>query len=312
MGCLGRWSPACAVLALSLSGVLLLGSTSVFAGPKKPKPEAAESEIPDVPGDDIFGFTSPTDVGKPGDTGFGNENDGRWGKRDGRYFALNTKYEFSRTFAPDWWIAGSLFGAHNYSNNVTGIDNINQVAFDGVSFELEHRVLSRSATNPFAISLSVEPRWGLIDGGTGLRADSYGAEFKFFVDAVVVPDKVFWAANVTWAPQRAQDPMDRTTWLESSSTLVSSALTFQLSRQFFLGGEVRFLSAYDTWLPSHNIGNALYAGPTLLWKISEQVAFNTTFQPQVAGRSIASPNAWLDLDNFERAQFRAKLSVALQ
>ena len=38
-------------------------------------------EVLQVPGDDIFGFTSPTDVGKLGDSGFVNENDGRFGKR---------------------------------------------------------------------------------------------------------------------------------------------------------------------------------------------------------------------------------------
>lgn len=48
----------------------------------------------------------------------------------------------------------------------------------------------------------------------------------------------------------------------------------------------------------------------MLWKVSEKVAFNTTFQPQVAGRSITNSNLHLDLDNFERAQFRAKLAVS--
>jgi hypothetical protein len=292
------------IFAGAFAVALLVLQTSAIA--------AADSEPPDVPGDDIFGFTSATDVGKPGDTGFANENDGRLGKRDGSYFALNTKYEFSRTFAPDWWIAGSLFAARNYARNVTDIPNIDKVAFDGVSFEIAHRIVSRSATYPFAITLSVEPRWGLIDGSTGLRSDSIGAEFKFFVDAIVVPDKIFWAANLTWAPQSAQDPFDRTTWLESSSALVSTAVAFQLTPQFFVGAEARYLMAFDTALPQHKIGEALYLGPTLLWKVTDAVAFNTTYQPQIAGRSIATPWSHLDLDNFERAQFRFKASIALQ
>ena len=48
----------------------------------------------------------------------------------------------------------------------------------------------------------------------------------------------------------------------------------------------------------------------MLWKITDKIAFNATFQPQVAGRSTASPDLNLDLDNFERAQFRAKVAVA--
>lgn len=277
---------------------------------KKSGQPSAEKDVPQVPGDDIFGFTSPTDVGNPGDTGFANENDGRVGKRDGSYGALNTKYEFSRTLANDWWVAGSFFGAYNHARDVPDIDNINRINFDGLSFEIERRVISRSAGNPFAVSLSVEPRWGRIDGVTGLLSNSYGAAFKLFADAVVVPDKLFWGANLVWAPQRAQDPADRSQWLNSSTTLISSALTYQVSTQLFVGAEIRYLSAFDTAWISHEIGHALYLGPTLLWKINEKVALNATYQPQIAGRSIANPDLRLDLDNFERAQFRAKLAVS--
>jgi hypothetical protein len=267
-------------------------------------------DVPQVPGDDIFGFTSQTDIGKPGDTGFANENDGRLGKRQGRYSALNTKYEFSRTVADGWWMAGSFFGAYNHARDVPEIDDINRVNFDGLSFEIEHRIVERSVGNPFAVSISVEPRWGRIDGVTGLLSNSYGAAFKLFVDAVVVPDRLYWGSNLVWAPQRAQDPNDRSQWLNSSTTLASVALTYQVSTQLFIGAEMRYLSAFDTTWLNHEIGHALYLGPTLLWKINEKVAFNATFQPQIAGRSITNPDLNLDLDNFERAQFRAKLAVS--
>ena len=56
----------------------------------------------------------------------------------------------------------------------------------------------------------------------------------------------------------------------------------------------------------------MYVGPTLLWKVTDKVAFNTTFQPQIAGRSTSNPGLRLDLDNFERVQFRAKLNIAFQ
>jgi hypothetical protein len=84
-----------------------------------------------VPGDDIFGFTSPTDVGKPGDSGFADENDGRFGKRQGTYGVLNTKYEFSRTVGDGWWMAGSLFGAFYHAHDVTGLVDVNLLDFDG-------------------------------------------------------------------------------------------------------------------------------------------------------------------------------------
>jgi hypothetical protein len=262
-----------------------------------------------VPGDDIFGFTSPTDVGNPGDSGFANENDGRFGKREGTYRALNTKFEFSRTVAEGWWIAGSLFGAYYRAKNVPGVDGIDRFDFDGLSFETEHRVLNRSVGQPFAVSLSIEPRWGRLDSVAGVHSNSYGAVLKLFVDAPVVPNKLYWAANLIWAPQRAEDPNDPSQWLTTSSTLISTAVTYQIGAHLFAGVEVRFLSAFDSAWLGDNLGNALYAGPTILWKINEKLALNATFQPQIAGRSTANPGLSLDLDNFERAQFRVKLAV---
>ena len=264
----------------------------------------------EVPGDDIFGFTSQTDVGKPGDSGFANENDGRFGKRQGTYGALNTKYEFSRTVADGWWMAGSLFGAFYHSHDVAGLIDINHLDFDGLSFEIEHRMVERSAGQPFAVSISVEPRWGQLDNVTGLHLNWYAAALKLFVDAPILPNKLYWAANMIWAPQREEDPNNPSQWLNSSTTQLSTALTYQISAQLFAGVALRYLSAFNGVWMNDNIGNALYVGPTMLWKINEKVAFNATFQPQIAGRSTTNPNLNLDLDNFERAQFRAKLAIS--
>jgi hypothetical protein len=273
------------------------------------EPSIAADVVPQVPNDDIFGFTTPTDIGKAGDTNFANENDGRLGKRGGRYDALDSKLEFSRTLSGDWWIAGSLFAAHNHAQNVPGLINVDGFAFDGLSFEIEHRILSRSPNNPFAASISIEPRWGRIDPVSGRLSNSLGAAFKLFVDAVVLPDKLFWAGNLIWTPQTAQVPANRDRWMGTSATLASTALTFQISNQLFAGAEARYLSAYDGVLPTHNLGNAFYLGPTVLWRVTDKISFNTTLQPQIFGRSKMNPGQNLDLDNFERAQFRAKLAV---
>src|SRR5271169_237680 len=139
--------------------------------PENVEQSSADKKVWQVPGEDIFGFTSPTDVGKSGDSGFVNENDGRFGKRQGTYGALNTKYEFSRTVADSWWMAGSLFGAYYHSQDVIGLVDVNHVAFDGLSFEIEHLIVERSAGQPFAVSISVEPRWGRLDSVAGLPSN---------------------------------------------------------------------------------------------------------------------------------------------
>ena len=93
-----------------------------------------------------------------------------------------------------------------------------------------------------------------------------------------------------------------------SSTNLSAALTYQVLPTLFVGGEMRFLSSFDGAFLNRNLGNALFAGPTLLYKIADNVAFNAVWTPQVAGREKGDPRR-LDLGNFERHQFRAKLAI---
>ncbi|RYD40575.1 MAG: hypothetical protein EOP83_35085, partial [Verrucomicrobiaceae bacterium] len=52
-----------------------------FNGSQRVDPEASRSlgepvVIPEVPGEDVFGTTAPTDVGNPGDFILTNENEG--------------------------------------------------------------------------------------------------------------------------------------------------------------------------------------------------------------------------------------------
>ncbi len=267
----------------------------------------APATLPQVPGDDIFGFTSPTDLGSPGETAISSENDGRVGKRDGRYWALDQKLEFSRSITERWWIAASVFAAHNHSRNVTGVPDIRNSTFDGVSFEIAYKLISRSASNPFAVTVSVEPRWGRIDGVLGLPSTNYGATFKLFTDAVVVPETLYWAANIEASTQNARDPILTDQIIPSSSLLVSTALTWQTSPAFFVGAEARYFTGYDNAGLHHPVSRALYIGPTFAWHITEKLILNATWQPQIYGRASTNPGQRLDLDNFERQQFRAKL-----
>jgi hypothetical protein len=272
--------------------------------------EAPSSDVPDVPGENIFGFTDPTDVGKPGDMGFASENTGRAGKRMGRYFTLQSKTELGRTLDENTWGAVSLFNSHYRVRDVPDLDrNLNRTAFDGLSFEIARRVVERSATNPFAITVSLEPRWSRLDATAGTRVEAYSAEAKLFIDAVVVPEKLFWAMNLNYAPgtQRGMEPGAK--WEDSAGTSVSTALTYAWSPTVFTGGEVRVLSAFNRAFFGRYAGSALFIGPTFLWKITDKVAFNAVWTPQIAGRAQSNWDRLLDLDNFERHQFRAKLAV---
>ena len=297
----------CAILACGLAGSQARAADVGMGEKEEPKgPQVAQ-----VGNDDIFGFTSASELGDAGDTGFANENDGRIGKRSGSYGALNAKYQLSYAITPDFWVAGSGFLARNRVNNVPGFNNRNSFDFDGISIEIARRLITRSESNPLGITASIEPRWGRVDGETGLPSNSYGFGAKLFIDRVIVPGSVFWGSNVIWGPQWSKDPLVPGNNLITSTDLVSTALSWQFAPGIFLGAETRYFTQFARITPNRLQGQALYAGPTLLWKYTEKIVFNATFQPQIWGRSSASPNLALDMDNFERSLFRLKLAWQL-
>ncbi len=277
---------------------------------KSPKGASAviESSVPDVPGDEIFGFTSPSDVGKPGDTGLAIENSGRAGKRDGSYGSITSKVEFSRTFAENWWIAGSFFNTWHRSVNVTAAPfDHDRIDFDGISTEIVHRIIERSASNPIAVSLSFEPRWARVEPVTGIQRDSFTGEVKLFADAVVIPDTLYWGFNLNWAPAIQQSVPLRSQWVSLSGTNISTALTYQIKPNLLVGGELRWEAAFNKALFSAYAGQALYLGPTLIYKVTDKLALNVVWTPQIEGHAVGAVPGRLDLDNFERQLFRAKL-----
>ena len=289
-----------------LSAALFAGAAQAadLKGAKSPARVAPEA-AGEVPGGDIFGFTSATDVGNVGDKGLALENDGSYGRRDMRSRVLTQKLELSRTFAPNWSYAASLFGA--WTSFKDNADSRTVYNFDGMSMEVRHRFIERSASNPFAFTFAIEPRWGRVDTVSGMNATNYGAEFKLQADRAL-SDKLFWAVNANFGTSRGRDAIDGT-WSNSSESVVSSALTYAVvDDKLFMGGEARWNQAWNTGFFGKLDGQALFVGPTIAYKASESVMLNAVFLPQIAGkaRSVAGP---LDIDNFERANFRLKLAV---
>lgn len=283
-----------------------LPASSFAADPAK-APQVTEQEQ-SVPGEDIFGFTSPTDVGNVGDMGLALENDGRFGKRDGRYRVLTQKLEASRTFAPNWSYALSLFGDWHNSKSVSvvGTDFSNGYKFDGISTEVRHRILERSANQPFAITLALEPRWGRIDGLSGLTATSFSAEAKFQIDAPIA-ERLFWGANLNFSTARQRDTDVRTNWSVSSGSTVSTAIAYAIEEdKLFVGTEARWLHSYERAFFGSVGGNALFVGPTLAWKASDKLTVNLAVLPQVTGKAKGVAGR-LDLDNSEKANIRLKV-----
>ncbi|MBM3609825.1 MAG: hypothetical protein FJX29_15510 [Alphaproteobacteria bacterium] len=291
-----------------LAAVVLAPVLAASAALAKDGPAGSEKpSFPEVAGGDIFGFTAPTDTGDPGSHGAGLEIDGAFGKRGGRYNVLTQKWAYERVVAENWSMGFAMFTAFHSLRNVPGMINRSAFAFDGLGFEIGHRLVERSATNPFAFKIAIEPRWGRLDDG-GRHANSFGAELKFLTDAVVVPGRLYWAMNVVLASGTGQDP-DTRRYAPSSEIKVSNALTMQISPSLLMGVEATYLAAFDGGAFNSHTGHAVFLGPTIFWKVADKVSLNATIAPQIAGRANGAAGLRHDLDNYTRLMTRFKLSV---
>ena len=297
----------CPKLPAALVGAALAMAATQPARAEAPSREPPEQNGFEVPGGDIFGFTDPTDVGDKGDRGLALELSNLAGKRDGRYWSPTLKTQIGYTPADNFAIALSPFVTAHRIREVPDLDNRTSTRFDGFSGEVAYRFIERSRTNPLAATVSVEPRIARVDAVSGERVRAYANEFKLFLDAVVIPDTLYAAVNVNYSLATQQGLDDA--WVDSSGTSVSAALTYQVTDRIFAGVEGRWLTAFAGAFLDDQTGWGLFAGPTLLVKITESAALNLVWTPQLTGRASGVDRP-LDLDNFERHQFRAKFATS--
>lgn len=256
----------------------------------------------DVPGD-IFGFTDAAGVDDQGKQGASVTTDGQFGKRSGSYLELASKYSFGRVLAPRTNVEVSLFSVWHSISNVTGIPiNRSDMQFNGASVEIAYALMPRTVSNPFAVKIAFEPRWLRIDG-TGRRAQAYQGEFKLAVDAPIIVDKLFWAANAVLGIQRANIAATPA-WQTVSSLKVSTALALAVAANIFLGAEATYVRNYNNVLGQFT-GHAVFLGPTVMAKLGS-VTLSGTIAPQIAGKSKGVPGR-IDLDNGARYISRFKL-----
>ena len=140
-----------AMRAVIIAPALAVG----LAQAAEPGAPGSQPSFPEVAGGDIFGFTAPTDTGDPGAHGAGFELDGAFGKRGGRYNVLTQKWAYERVIAENWSLGLAMFTAFHSLRNVPGMLNRSAFGFDGLGFEIGHRLIERSATNPFAFKIAI-------------------------------------------------------------------------------------------------------------------------------------------------------------
>ncbi|HKA78251.1 MAG TPA: hypothetical protein VKD19_14210 [Pseudolabrys sp.] len=259
----------------------------------------------------IFGFTEGSGIGLEGEKEFSLETVARIAKADGRYWASETKLEYE--FTPNQYVQfefGPLVSYHNIQN-VTGMDDLNRLAFGGIFGEIRYLLLDRGPSSPLAITLSSEQVWRRSDETSGDRVTNFELELKLNADLELIKNRLYLGANLLYEPEGTRDPDGvGAGWAQESTGGISTALSYRIVPSVFIGAEVWYLRHYDgMWFNTYT-GDAVYVGPTLYVQLDRKVFMTAAWNTQVVGHDVDVPDSSLNLSEFSR--HRAKLKVAVE
>jgi hypothetical protein len=252
----------------------------------------------------IFGFTMGADVGELGEKEIESQTVGRFGKSGGSYTGIETQLRAEITPTENTRIEMGFPVAYHGITGVAGLDNRQQGAFDGVSFETRYRLLDRDHA-PFGLTIGAEPHWARVDETSGEPVANYGSEFSMSADKELIENRLYGALNFLYDPEVTFSQVTGM-WERQATVGVSAALTMQVRRGIFFGAEARYLRNYDGISFDSFAGQALFVGPTMYASLSKTMAISAAWSVQVAGHAVDIPGS-LDLKNFERHRAQLRL-----
>ena len=284
--------------------VLLLTVMASVVQAEEPKDLAARSWRIDT--EHLFGFVIGTDVGNVGDKEVEAEVTSGFGKRPGSYAAFAPSLEYEFVPIANLRLAPSVISAVHSISGVDGIDDRQQAAFDGLSFDVRYRILDRSRSG-VGLTLNAEPHWGLVDETSGQWVDRYGSDFAIALDHELVPDRAIAAVNLLYQPETSRSHTTGA-WTRDATAGVAAGLMIEVLPGVLIGGEGRQLWKYDG-IGFDRVGRALFVGPTMYARLSARSWIIAAWSAQVTGRAVEIPGS-LDVTNFTR--YQAKIQFGLE
>jgi hypothetical protein len=252
----------------------------------------------------IFGFTMGADVGELGEREIESQTVGRFSKSGGSYAAIETQLRAEITPTENIRIEMGFPVAYHGISGVTGLDDRQQGAFEGVSFEARYRLLDRDHA-PFGLTIGAEPHWTRVDDISGESVANYGSELSISLDKELIENRLYGAVNFLYDPEVTFSQVTNM-WERQAAFGVSAALTMQVHKGIFFGAEVRYMREYDGIGLDSFAGQALFIGPTMYASLSKNIAVSAAWSVQVAGHAVDIPGS-LDLKNFERHRAQLRL-----
>ncbi len=251
----------------------------------------------------LFGFTEGADIGAEGEQSVEFETTTAFGRRGGTYGVVEQEIEYEGVPSQFFGFELSAHGFGDSIRKVDGIASASGVNFMGLSTELRYLVIGRGPGSPFGLTLVAEPEWDRIDGD-GRPVIDLSTTFRAIVDTELVPNRVYGAINVTYAPDYAQSPGQP--WQDSSTWGASAAIAARVAPKVTVGGEAEVFGAYDGFGFQAFQGTALYLGPTLQVQFTGQVMLAAAWSSEVAGHANGE-HYGLDLTNFPQQRGNLKL-----
>jgi hypothetical protein len=271
------------------------------AGKAAPKEAANAAEVDT---EHLFGFTEGSDIGEAGERELESDTTFRSGKNSGAFNTTASEVEFKYTAFENFRISAAATLAYYDIGGVADMDDRRQGSLQSLSRNARYRVFNRESA-PFGMTVSFEPHWGFADETSGVPIRHFGWEGDLLFDRALVPGVLFGAMNVHMDTDRSETTAG--SGAEQQPTLgLFFALAGQALPGVWIGGEARYLRAYQGAGLETFTGQALYLGPTLYARLSEKAWLSAAFDVQAGGRAVDTPGA-LDLVNFERYQANFRL-----
>jgi hypothetical protein len=260
----------------------------------------------DIDTEHLFGFTTGSDVGKSGELEIENETAGGFGKQAGSYAALSHTVEAKFTPVDNFRVGVATALAYFDITGVPGLGNRQQSGLQGFSLDLQYRLIEPER-GPFAVTIIAEPRWGRFDDVSGEPVTTHGGTLTLAMDRELLAERLFVAFNALYDSSVSQF-RGSGDWQSQSKTGFSAALSGQIRPALFVGGEVRYLRAYDGLALDAFAGQAVFAGPTMYLQINQRLSLSAAWNLQILGRPAAGGGS-LDLTHFERQQATVRLGL---
>jgi hypothetical protein len=259
----------------------------------------------DVDSEHLFGFTEGADIGRAGEREAETETIGRFGKAAGSYAAVTQTDSVKVLPFENFRVSANAALAYFGISGVPGLEDRQLATLQGFSFETRYMLMDRHR-GPFGLTIIAEPRWSRVDATSGETANGHSGMLTVAADRELIDDRLFGALNVLYDSQATRFPLPDK-WVYDSKIGISSALSTRVTPALFLGGEVRYLRAYDGLGLGSFSGEGLFAGPTFYLQIAKGVALSGAWNMQIAGRAAGGGS--LDLIHFERQQAKVRFNV---